>query len=162
MGRRTRQRPHNPVGFQGCDALYHVYLSMYVRCYKPQHPTYKHYGARGIKMCDEWVDDNVSFFQWAMKNGYKPGLTLDRIDVNKDYSPENCRWVDWVVQNNNKRNNRILTARGESHTLAEWSNITGVGKRTIANRIDYYDWDVEDALFCPAHSINPKRKKVPQ
>lgn len=144
-----KRRWRNPKGFTSADRLYHIYLSMNVRCYKPNHPTYKNYGKRGIAVCEEWRKDNLSFFHWAMDNGYADDLTLDRIDPDGDYSPENCRWVNWVVQNNNKRENRRLTANGETHTLAEWARITGLMPRTIANRIDLGGWSVEKAITTP-------------
>ena len=146
---KPRARARNPEGFQHDDRLYRIYLSMLTRCTRPEHPSYKHYGARGIKICDEWLNDNLTFFYWAMNNGYSDELTLDRIDVNGDYTPENCRWADWIAQNNNTRSNRILTANGESHTLAQWSRITGLMPRTIANRIDIKGWTEEKALTTP-------------
>lgn len=161
MSRRGQHKPkaraRNPKGFQHSDRLYHIYISMVVRCTRPEHPTYKHYGARGIKVCDEWLENNLSFFEWAMSNGYKEDLTLDRIDVNGDYSPNNCRWADWLTQNNNLRSNRIIIANGESHTLAQWSRITGLMPRTIANRIDIQGWTAEKALTEP---LNEKMSKM--
>ena len=149
---KPRTRAKNPDGFHAWDRLYHIYRAMVVRCTRPEHPTYKRYGARGIKVCDEWLNDNLSFYYWAMSHGYRENLTLDRIDVNGDYSPENCRWADWVTQNNNMRSNRILTVNGESHTLAQWARITGLMPRTIASRIDLCGWSAEKALFTPLNT----------
>ena len=164
MSRRGQHKPQarhvNPDGFHGTDRLYRIYISMVVRCDRPEHPTYKHYGARGISVCDEWKNDNLNFYYWAINNGYKENLTLDRIDVNGNYCPENCRWVDWVVQNNNLRSNRRMTANGETHTLAEWSRITGLMPRTIANRIDQQGWSVEKAINTPLRVIRSHKKEV--
>lgn len=71
-------------------------------------------------MCDEWLNDFMTFYEWGIKNGYKEGLTIDRINVNGDYTPENCRWVENVVQANNKRTNINITFRGKTQSLAEW------------------------------------------
>lgn len=151
MSRQSRYEPaiKNPEGFRSKDRLYHIYMAMVTRCTCPKHPTYQRYGARGIKICDEWLNDKFAFYYWAINNGYSNKLSLDRIDVNGDYSPENCRWADWITQNNNMRSNRILTVNGESHTLAQWSRITGLMPRTIANRIDVKGWTVEKALTTP-------------
>lgn len=83
--------------------LYKVFDGMKTRCYNKHCDRYKYYGARGIRICDEWLTDFVKFYSWAMENGYKKGLTIDRIDNDKGYSPDNCRWVDMKTQNNNKR-----------------------------------------------------------
>ena len=156
---KRRGRPKNPEGFQTGDRLYHIYKSMVVRCTKPNHPTYKNYGARGVKVCDEWLMNRRSFFIWAVANGYRDDLTIDRIDVNGDYCPENCRWVDWITQNNNRGSNRILTAHGVSHTLAEWSRITGLMPRTIANRIDCQGWSEERAIITPLDILHSQQAK---
>lgn len=95
-------------------------LGMKARCYNPNSDGYANYGGRGIKVCDEWKNDTMKFIEWAKTHGFKLGLSIDRIDVNGDYCPENCRFVDAFVQCNNRRNNRVLTIRGKSKTLAQW------------------------------------------
>lgn len=115
---------------------------------KAQLLAYLQRSKRGIKVCDEWLKDNLSFYRWAMSNGYRDDLTLDRIDTNGNYAPDNCRWATWITQNNNLRTNRYLEARGERHTLAQWSRISGLMPRTIANRIRN-GWSVEDSIFVP-------------
>ncbi len=116
--------------------LYRVYSSMRERCEKPSCPEYKNYGGRGITVCKEWKHDRNSFFEWALNNGYKQGLEIDRIDVNGNYEPSNCRWVTRVENCNNKRNNIFLEYKGEKHTLSEWARLTGIRKNTIYSR--YY------------------------
>ena len=130
--------------------LYKVWMDMRGRCnYKKGHD-YKHYGCRGIKVCDDWMHDFQTFYDWAIKSGYKEApkgeCTLDRIDVNGDYCPENCRWVDRKIQANNRTDNRVITYNNESHTLAEWSEILGVKYPTLAARLNKYKWPVEQAF----------------
>lgn len=95
-------------------------------------------------MCNEW-DDFEKFYSWAMSNGYDNDLTLDRIDVNGNYEPSNCRWVTYKIQANNKSNNRLLEFQGISHTLGEWSEITGISISAIWSRLNR-GWSVEKTL----------------
>lgn len=111
------------------------------RCYNPNFKDYKNYGGRGITVCNEWQTPHSwkggrAFEKWALENGYADNLTLDRIDVNKGYSPENCRWVSMKVQQNNKRNNRVITYKGKTQTIAQWSEETGLPFKTISNRLN--------------------------
>ena len=101
-------------------------LSMKARCYNPNEPGYKNYGGRGIKICDEWKNDTQKFINWAKSHGFKKGLSIGRIDVNGDYCPENCRFVDMITQSNNRRNNRLITIRKKTRTLAQWARDFGL------------------------------------
>lgn len=101
--------------------LYKRLKHMKERCYDANNKEYKNYGARGIRICDEWKNDFMSFYNWAVANGYKENLTLDRIDVNGNYEPNNCRWVDWKTQQNNRRNNVRFKYNGIELTQAEWA-----------------------------------------
>ena len=105
---------------------------------------YYRYGQRGIKICDEW-NDYVKFHEGALTHGYKEGLTLDRIDNDGIYSPDNCRWVDRVVQGNNKSNNRVVVYKGEKITLIQLSRLCGIERRTLGYRLKR-GWSVEDAV----------------
>lgn len=100
--------------------LYLTHRNMLNRCYREDDDMYRIYGERGITVCDEWRGDHgfENFLAWSMENGYKEGLSIDRIDNNRGYSPDNCRWVDKYVQANNKRNNHYLKINGEIDTVA--------------------------------------------
>lgn len=125
--------------------LYRIWNGMKKRCYTPNEGAYKYYGARGISVCDEWKNNFFAFKEWAIKTGYNDGLTIDRIDVNGNYSPSNCRWATRKEQANNTRRNRILTFNGKSMNIAEWSKETGIKQNTILYRIKR-NWSVERAL----------------
>lgn len=115
------------------------------RCLSQNCKEYERYGGRGICICNEW-NDFEAFYTWAVSNGYTDKLTLDRVDVNGNYEPSNCRWATQVVQQNNRRNNKKYSFNGLSYTLPEWSRITGINKITLWYRINKYGWSIERAL----------------
>lgn len=106
--------------------LYHIWTGMKQRCHNPKSPSYKNYGARGIIVCDEWFDDFQAFYDWAMSNGYDNTLSIDRINSNDIYKPSNCRWATMEVQQNNKRNNHLLTYNGETLTVNQMARKYGL------------------------------------
>lgn len=130
-------------------SLYHVWQCMKDRCENSNHPQYKDYGGRGICIRDEWHDPET-FIKWAIENGYKEEThgkcTLDRIDVNGNYEPENCRWVDMKAQCRNRRNNVVLEHNGESHCLAEWAELLGIPYSRVLSRWRR-GWPTRDILF---------------
>ncbi len=128
------------------NPLYKKWQGMKTRCTNKKAANYHDYGGRGIKVCGEWEHDFLSFYKWAIANGYADGLTLDRIDVNGDYCPENCRWATIEEQNNNQRNSRVLTHNGKTQTVGQWAKETGLNYQTIRRRIDILHWSVEKAL----------------
>ena len=130
-GMRSANRTHGQTGTR----LYKAWESMRQRCYNPKKDHYKDYGGRGIVVCDEWLNDFQAFYDWAMANGYAENLTLDRMDADGNYCPENCRWATVKEQQNNRRNNHLITYNGETHTIAEWSEIVGVNRNTLKGRI---------------------------
>lgn len=129
--------------------LYGVWTMMKQRCYNHNNKSYKNYGARGIKVCDEWKNDFITFYNWAIENGYKDGLTIDRLNVNEDYSPNNCAWVTQKIQQNNRRNNIVINYGGFSGTLSQWSVRTGISYATLRKRIVDLGWDYYEALSVP-------------
>lgn len=126
------------------NKLYYTWKAMVSRCKNPKNPVFKHYGGRGISVDSQWLDVKC-FIEWALSNGYKEGLEIDRIDVNGNYEPVNCRWATRREQTNNKRNNVRVTINGETHTLGEWSDITGVNINTLQYR--YYRGDQGERLI---------------
>ena len=96
-------------------------------------------------MCHEWLEDFQAFYNWSINNGYDDTLTIDRIDVNGNYEPNNCRWVDMKHQARNRRNNRLITYKGETKPLAELCELLGLNYRTVCQRL-YRGHNIENAL----------------
>lgn len=126
------------------DRLYHSFYNIKQRCENPKATAYQSYGGRGIAVrWENWQD----FRNWALTHGYKEGLTLDRIDVNGDYSPENCRWITQAEQMRNTRKTRYLTYQGERKPLIEWCEILGLKFGTVATRVTRGWTNPEEILF---------------
>lgn len=113
--------------------IHDIYHSMKARCLNKNNCSFGNYGGRGITVCDEWKAKRGfdKFYEWAMRSGYSENLTIDRIDNNKGYCPENCRWVDIKTQSRNRRTNKIIEYNGESHCLVEWAEILNVKYGTL-------------------------------
>lgn len=126
--------------------LYGVWHTMKSRCNNPNAQHYKNYGAVGIAVCDEWNEDFLAFHDWAISNGYQEGLTIDRIDVNGNYCPENCRWITQKEQCNNKGNNRYIEHNGQVKTLHQLADEYGIKYKTLWMRLNTYHWSLEKAL----------------
>ena len=116
-------------------SLHSVWSDMKRRCANENRKEYRNYGGRGITVCDEWKNDFQAFYDWAMSNGYHEGLSIDRINVNGNYEPSNCRWATKKMQDNNKRTSVFLEKDGEKHTVAEWADILGISPQTIYSRL---------------------------
>lgn len=139
--------------------LYRIHHCMMSRCYLPKHSSYSRYGGRGISVCEEW-HDFMNFYNWAMSNGYDDKLTIDRIDNNGNYEPNNCRWVTRMEQSNNISRNRILEYGGKCMTISEWSRELGIDKNTFYKRIKS-GWSVKRAITEPVNSqCSTKMSKV--
>lgn len=128
--------------------LYVVWYKIKERCYNKNEKSYKYYGGRGIKMCDEWRNDFKSFFNWAVNNGYAKGLTIDRIDNNGIYCPENCRWATYIQQQNNRRSCHYVTIGNETKSLSDWCRVYSTSERLVNSRVQR-GWDVITALNTP-------------
>ena len=135
--------------------LYSIWHNMKTRCYTPGSSKYKYYGGRGITVCDEWRNNFPAFYKWAIENGYREDLTIDRKNVNGNYDPSNCQWVDRVHQNNNTRKNHYIVFNGETRTAAEWARKYGISRNLLNVRVRR-GWPIEEALFLPA---GKRRKK---
>lgn len=114
--------------------LQRIFSDMKQRCYNIRSPDYRFYGAKGIKICDEWIRDPEKFVQWAESNGYEESLTIDRKNSKKDYSPDNCHWIPAVDNTKYKTTTRIIEVDGEVHTGRDWAVKLGLG----INRINDY------------------------
>lgn len=120
--------------------LYRIYNGIKQRCYNPKEKNAQYYYFKGIKMCDEWLQSYENFRDWALMNGYQEDLSIDRIDPNGDYTPDNCRWANDLIQANNKTNNRTVSINGLSHTLAEWAIITNQIQSSLQYRFNINDY----------------------
>ena len=132
--------------------LHHIWKNMRQRCGNPHKPDYKYYGGKGVTIDDIWNDYEV-FAKWAIENGYSDDLTIDRIDVNGNYCPDNCRWVSMTEQARNMSRNRMITYNGESHCLSEWGEILGISVKVLSHRINAYGWSVERAFTTPVRIL---------
>jgi hypothetical protein len=120
------------------------------RCENQNVSHYFRYGGRGIAICKEWRNSFEAFGNWALSNGYRDDLSIDRIDVNGNYCPENCRWATPKEQSNNKRNNHLIEYNGETKTMKQWCDQFGVSFDLVKQRINKLGWSPEMAFFTPS------------
>lgn len=128
--------------------IYRIWKDMLSRCYNPKNNRYNRYGKRGITVCEAWKNDLQTFYDWAVTNGYNDNLSIDRIDNDGPYSPENCRWATVKEQMNHTSRNRYITIDGETKTISQWSKITGIRPGTISARLSK-GWSEEMAVKKP-------------
>jgi hypothetical protein len=140
-------------------ALYGTWKNIRSRCLNPLDSRYESYGGRGIKLCQEWQSGPAAFVRWSLASGYAPGLQVDRRDNDGNYEPGNCRWVARTVQQRNKRNNHILEFGGQARTLAEWSEIMGIGTKTLQSRVSR-GWTASRALTVPGRTPELSRRSA--
>lgn len=141
--------------------LYNILKGMKQRCYYPKSINYHDYGGRGITVCDEWLGENgfQNFYDWAYSNGYSDELSIDRIDNNGNYCPENCRWATIEEQANNKRKNVLYSYNGETLTLRRLAQKYNIRADTLQYRIKKLGWSVKDAIETPLQRKMNKSKK---
>ena len=140
--RLYNQKYHSDIDF---TRLFKIWNDMCRRCNKPTHKRYSDYGGRGITVCEEWNNSFETFYHWAINNGYNNSLTIDRIDNDKGYFPNNCKWATYEEQANNKRTCHYITYNGETHTIKEWGKINNINPTTIRTRI-HAGWNEIDAI----------------
>lgn len=140
------------------DRLYNIWSGMKHRCYNPNSTIYRNYGGRGVSVCPEWRNNFSAFRDWSMSNGYAKNKSIDRIDVNGDYCPENCRWASQSQQQRNKRNSQTAFYKGCEMSLADIAEKTGINLRTLRSRIQILGWSVEKAVSTPVRSLNKPKK----
>ena len=141
--------------------LYRIWAEMNGRCFCKTNKAYKNYGARGIRVCDEWRKNFSLFRSWAMSNGYQEGLTIERIDNNGNYCPDNCKWIPKSEQSKNRRNCHLITFNGKTQTLSEWSRELHVDRECVRNKEKILgDWTLalEAVLNSPKHKERVKIK----
>ena len=146
------------------NRTYGIWVGMKRRCYNSEDPSYKYYGKRGIRICEEWLNDYWAFHEWAMANGYMDDLTIDRIDSDGNYEPSNCRWATYQQQADNSRPPYTLTRRprfkdgpgikrfevdGVSRTMAEWCLMYGVSEPFVRYRMQKKGMSLKEALETP-------------
>lgn len=158
---KEEKRRENKNKYYG-TRIYSIWRSMLNRCYWEKHKCYNNYGGRGITVCDEWRYSSTKFGDWAIKNGYADNLSIDRIDNNKGYSPENCRWATWEMQMKNRRpfskesigkirrsKSALIEINGDFKTRNEWCDFYGISRKTVDKRIYQLKWDVVSAITTP-------------
>ena len=135
----------------GRERLWGIHNGMVTRCTNPKRKDYPRYGGRGISVCEEWSGNGgfQRFYDWAMSNGYNDNLSIDRIDGDGNYSPNNCRWATPSEQCRNRENNRLITFHGETKTLIAWAEQYHIRKDTLRRRLVDYGWPVSAALQTP-------------
>lgn len=133
---------HNLTGVR----LFNIWRGMKRRCYDEKVTEYKHYGGRGIKVCDEWLNSLESFANWSYDNGYNGTLTIDRIDNNGNYEPNNCRWVNQYTQQNNRTNNIQVEYQGRTQNISQWSKELNIKYGKLYTRIVKKNMTIENIL----------------
>lgn len=152
------------------DRLRRIYSGMIQRCYNPNANSYRNYGGRGIAICNEWLSDKEAFIDWALKNGYSKDLTIDRINVNGNYEPNNCRWADWETQANNRRPKeewkerkprklKTWTISGETKPISEWCEQYNTSTVAISYRMKKLGMTLEQALKTQKMTTGRPRKE---
>lgn len=153
---RSTRRKH---GFSHKERLYRIWEHMRSRCYGMNNGRWKHYGGRGIRICPEW-NDYVAFRQWALSHSYDDSLSIDRIDVNGNYCPENCRFVDLKTQANNTTRNHYVEYQGVLYTISQLADHLGLTYKALQHRLER-GWSMERISTQPQRRRSNAAEKVP-
>ena len=140
--------------------LQRVWCQMRRRCSNPRDQNYRFYGERGIMVCPEWETAFLVFHEWAINAGYRRGLSIDRINTNGNYSPENCRWIEQRLQSQNTRSNHILEYRGRRQPMVCWAQEMSLPVTTLELRINRLRWTVDKALETPHRGWGPHHSRI--
>lgn len=132
------------------ERVYRTWRGMHQRCYNPKHENYKWYGGKGISVCTEW-HDFIAFREWALANGYTDELTIDRINPDENYSPDNCCWVDMKIQANNRTSNRVIEINGILYTVSQLADTFSLSYYTVINRLRL-GWNIKRIIETPERS----------
>ena len=129
------------------DPIKIVFLGMKERCLNKNSDHYKYYGGRGITICNEWLEDSEKFYKWAYKNGYKKGLTIDRINPDKNYEPSNCRFITLAEQQRNKKNVHKFDINGITKSFPEWCEIYKINRSTVLTKSKRKNISLKEAFL---------------
>ena len=132
--------------------IYGIWNSIKSRCLNPNSESYKRYGARGICVCEEWKNSFESFYLWSIENGYNEKLSIERIDNDGNYCPQNCKWASRKEQCRNRRSNVVFEYMGEKRILTEWCEILNLDYKLVHNRIHKMGWSFEKSILTPKNS----------
>lgn len=157
---RSRTSESNRTHGGSRTRLYHIWINMKERCYWASNTSYKNYGARGIQMCPEWRDDFGAFRNWALANGYGKSLTIERKNVGRGYSPDNCCWIPAADQSKNRRMNKYVTINGETMCLADAARLFGVSPVLAQERVRVLGWDPVEAVMIPRKSRRQRNNGI--
>lgn len=134
--------------------LYNIWRGMKWRCTSKKNKRRKFYLDKNINVCDEWKNNFMSFYKWAIDNGYNDNLTIDRINNNGDYEPDNCRWATYTEQNNNQSTSKKYIYKNKTYTLKELSGMTGIKLPTLYQRLEQSKWEINKAINTPVKTKN--------
>lgn len=148
-------KPHGGAN----SRLFNIWVDMRQRCNNPHVPNFNDYGGRGIAVCESWNKSFIAFRNWSLENGYSDLLSIDRINVNGNYEPSNCRWATSKQQAMNTRKNRIVLINGEEKAIHEWCKIYGISEESVYRRVRTFGWSFEQAITIP-HLRKRNFKKV--
>jgi len=153
-----KEKPNSQKHGKSNSRLYIAWTNMKSRCYNYKNKDYKHYGEKGITVCDEWLNQFQTFYDWSMKNGYREDLTIDRIDNSKGYNPNNCRWVTIKEQLNNYSKNHLVNYKGQQYTIKQLSEKINIPERTLRYRI-INNWEENELSLPPKNNNKTIRKR---